>query len=215
MHMVYGIGAAMNGTKRAFPAILLAAGLMLPEGRAHALQQGTKLTNYVKGKFNLASGSLIEETIPGKSPLNIANSASAWVVVTDEPQLCFSLDKVAQKRPPLWTLTPQASPGERLCFTVSFSNCGTQTVYTVNIRDRTPANVIMESPWLPVFWVGQPNATVSIEWYEIGSDVPSNDPIAGQVGPIDLDMTFYITDPFAPGITIGVSGYINYCVTVL
>lgn len=208
--MVHGYDP-MSGIKRMFPVVCLIAGLMLPENRAEALTSGIYLTNYVKGMFSLASGATIAETIPGRSKINIPNSASAWVLVTDEPQLCFAITKVAMNKIPSWVLMPQASPGQRLCFTVSFSNCGTQTVQSLVIRDRTPSNVSMEASWDPKYWYDIPPAEqkpITINWFMPGSSVPELGYIGGQVGPIDIEFTFY-------DVRIGVSGYINYCVTVL
>jgi uncharacterized repeat protein (TIGR01451 family) len=205
--MVYGAGEGMK--MRKLVGVILALGLLVPWGKAEALVKNTKLTNFVSGIFSLASKITSDATITGKSPFGLYNSASAWVIVTDEAQQCMQVWKVADKRD--WVPITTASAGELVCFTISYSNCGTSTALSMALTDRTP----VDSGWSLMPWMstpGTPWSQFNVRFsYDDGLTWIDEQPPQNYPGSILVRWRF--TNP--TGIGIGVSGYINYCVTVL
>jgi uncharacterized repeat protein (TIGR01451 family) len=180
--------------------LVLVAALLVPGSGALALEAGSILTNFTYGTFSLASGRAGGGVVAGYNILNVPNSQSAWVLITDEPQLCLELWKKADDG--AWNPQATVVPGGTVCFTVSYRNCGNISVQGVTITDKMPANTVRNAtPFkfslLPVpTWatgIGGPWNTTSM---------------LGQEGPLYIRW-------FIDRLGVGQSGYINYCVDVL
>src|SRR5262245_37559243 len=87
------------------------------------LSSGALLTNFASATFSLPSGGGVTDTDAGTNIINIPNSQSAWILVTDSPQLCLKVWKSATDASwnPLVTAgTPNGQyPGGVVCFQIS------------------------------------------------------------------------------------------------
>ncbi len=181
-------------------AVLMAA--LVTGGEAFGWGSGQVITNFASATFSLVSGVAGENVVAGKNSLNVPNSQSAWVLVTDQAQLCMQLWKVADDGN--WVYQPTASPGEKVCFTISYRNCGNVTGRGVTLTDMMPANTMRS--YLPVRYT--PGLVPSSTWATSLSGPWLTTSPAGESGPLYLRWLI---------ATLGLnqSGYINYCVTVL
>lgn len=191
---------------RLLPLLALVAGFLLP-GRAGALLvEGDEYLNFAYGSFHLSSGTEVTETITGLNPYRVTRSATAWVVVSDLPQLCMAVHKVAQD-PDTGEIITQAFSGQRVCFTITYSNCGTALPHSYELIDRTPANVVISNE------MGFYPMPGNFDWRYPGEPTFTDEPLEDVEGPIEMRWSAFYTG--TEGFTPGRSGYIYYCVTVL
>lgn len=178
----------MNRNRVATGAGVTLAAVMLvcAAGRVNGMPTaGTLLTNFASATYNLPGGANVKgEEQAGYSPSNWPNSATAWVIITDQPTLCLALRKSAIDCTSNATITSQF-PGSSVCFQISFSNCGNYSGYSVMVTDIMPANLTKQNgPPGAVWWQGPgPNSVTTTwattllgPWYSTGN--------AGQVGPM-------------------------------
>lgn len=188
----------------------LAAAVVLAGAAAHAapIFSGQLLTNFASATFSLPSGAEGGAVGAGIDAINVPQSQTRWVLVTDSPQLCLQLWKQAtdiQGAP----LVADPIPGtELVCFTLSFSNCGAYTGYSVLLTDVMPPNVVKSGVFiLGGSWVSG-GAAITPRWATAMSGPWYGTSNAGQVGPRYLRWLL-------SQIGMGRSGYIRYCVTIL
>ena len=185
-------------------------GLLLAGTAGASVTSGMLLTNFTSATYALPSGSGVSDTGPGVSIINIPNSASCWTLVTDSPQMCMKLWKIAIGDGNGTVLTPPASryPGDLLCFQIGFSNCGGFSGWSVHITDVLPANVVKTPSLAGSLWVAggyqsilSPWATsLAGPWYTYSN--------TGLVAP--LYMRWLLGK-----VGMNKTGYVRYCVTVL
>jgi len=194
--------------------VLLAA--VLAGGRAlGAVSSGLLLTNFTSATYALPSGSGVETTDTGISCLNIANGASAWVLVTDAPQLCMKLWKTAisdasgTPNPTPYPATLMGKyPGDMVCFQIGFSNCGGFTGFSVTITDLLPYWVVKGQSLPGSVWVNGGYGSIGTPWASSLSGPWYLGTNMGQVAP--LYMRWLLGK-----VGYGKTGYIRYCVTIL
>lgn len=196
-------------TNRIARVMLLAAGLtMATQPVFAALASGMLLTNFASATYALPSGAGVGDTDPGTNSINVPNSATAWVIVTDQPQLCLKFWKVPVAYGSFAPTTGQY-PGNIICFTIGFSNCGNFSGMSVHITDMMPSNVVRSAlppgaAWTtgvpsPVCYTGWATA-LSGPWYSVAA--------AGQLNPHYLRWILCM-------VGMHKTGYIRYCVTIL
>jgi hypothetical protein len=201
-----------SSTVRLVLAVAVAGVLFPGHGARAALTSGMLLTNFASATFSLPSGSAGTEVSGGKNPMNIPNSQTAWVLVTDLPQLCMKLWKQAtniQGAP----LVPAEAYGQTdlVCFTISFTNCTGLSAWTITVTDIMPGNTVKSGVFInaPVWTRGTGN-TITPQWATdltgpwYGPSVPN----AGQLGPLYLRWLLQYVGMYK-------SGYIRYCLTIL
>mgnify|MGYP001580060660 FL=1 len=191
-------------------AVVPVAILAAPAPLAASVTSGMLLTNFVSATFSLPGGSGVSSSGPGVSMINIPNSASTWVLVTDSPQLCMKGWKVALGDPNGTRLSdpPSVYPGDLLCFEIGFSNCGGLTMWSVTLNDALPANVV-KAPAMPGnVWVQGGYSSISVSWATSlgGPWYSSSD--AGQAAPMHIRWIL-------GKVGMNQTGYVRYCVTVL
>ena len=202
-----GVEMACRMARVTVVSALLAGLLAGTEARAGILS-GMLLTNFASATFALPSGAAGGEVIQGVDCINVPNSGTAWVLVTDQPQLCLQLWKAVTdiRGAPL---AANPVPGvDLVCFTISFSNCGAYSGFSVLLTDVMPANTVKSGVFiLGGAWVdGNPSITprwatsLGGPWYGTSN--------TGQVGVLYLRWLL-------GSIGMHRSGYIRYCVTVL
>ena len=192
----FGLGLATAA------ALLVVAAQRTPA----ALTSGQLLTNFASATFNLPGGANVKgEEQPGTNNVNVPNSATAWVLITDQPQLCLTLRKDAIST----TGAPMASqyPGSVVCFQVSFSNCGGFSGFSVMITDTMPGNVTRAIPFAGSFWTVGAGATVQPTWSSSLGGPWYGNADAGQLSP--HYMRWLINR-----VGMHKTGYIRYCVTI-
>lgn len=188
--------------------IWLAVGLAVVAGRAGALlTSGQLMTNFASATYSLPSGAAGQDSDPGVNGLNVGNSASAWVIATDAPQLCLALFKYPSDP----SGVPQVAgnyPGDYVCFTIGFSNCGAYTASAVTVTDLMPGNTI-KGPTPPAsFWfAGGSGGAPTPSWATDMTGPWLSTTPNSQVGPIYLRW-------IVPRIGYHKTGYIRYCVTI-
>ena len=196
--------------RRIFRMGVLAVGL-LAGMRGHALlTSGQLLTNFASATYSLSGldggtgeGGPVEG---GINAINVPNSQTAWVLVTETPQLCLQLWKQATdiQGAPL----ASATPGSLVCFTISFSNCGAYTGWSVTITDVLPQNTQKCLCFVPsAVWVSG-GTTPSYRWATSLSGPWSVFGDAGRKSP--LYMRWLLSK-----VGLHKTGYIRYCVTIL
>ena len=182
---------------------LVAAFMMVFLARpALALTEGQLLENYSAGQFIMGGGATEYIKKAGFDRYGFPNSFTAWVLVTDTPQLCLRVWKTAS--------FTTAEVGSEVCFTISFSNCGGYSGFNVTLIDYLPENVMFGFPPLDQRWIDGP-ALGNIYWSTVSADGPwilATENIYGQIGPIYVKWRFSF-------LGIEKSGYQRYCVTIL
>jgi hypothetical protein len=199
---------------KAMGMVLLAA--VLAGGRVlAAVSSGLLLTNFTSATYSLPSGSGVDGTDTGVSCINIPNGASAWVLVTDSPQLCLRLWKTAIQdgngtpfAGPYPVVIGGKMPGEMICFQIGFSNCGGFTGFSVTITDLLPTNVVKAQSLPGSFWVSGGYGSILTPWASSLAGPWAGGTNAGQMAP--LYMRWLIGR-----VGMGKSGYVRYCVTIL
>jgi hypothetical protein len=196
-----------------FAVLFAVAGMMTPRA-AHAIPGGTLLTNFVSASFQLPSGSPGLDVEAGKNNLNLANSQTAWVLITDSPQLCLKLWKQATTSvglpltavgvPPLPEVFPQT---DFVCFTISFSNCGGYSGFSVMITDVMPANTVRGAAIGGSGYI-QGAGTITPTWASTLAGPWLGTPPMGQVGPLYLRWLL-------SRVGMNKTGFVRYCLTVL
>ncbi len=164
--------------------------LALAAGRAGAaLTSGQLLTNFASATYNLPGGANVKgEEQPGINGANVPNSATAWVLITDSPQLCLAMRKDALDPTTGAVITSQYA-GSQVVFQISFSNCGGFSGFSVLVTDVLPTNVTKMGAMslIAIWWAGGsgtvPNiptptwaSTLLGPWYNVSN--------AGQVSPM-------------------------------
>lgn len=187
---------------------VLAAGLVAAAQPALAgVTSGMLLTNCATATYALPSGAGVAETDPGVNTINIPNSCTAWVLVTDQPQLCMRLWKIGVQFGS-WAPTTGQYPGSIVCFQIGFSNCGNFSGMSVHITDMMPSNVVRSALPPGAVWRAGSSAGVVPTWAtSLGGPWLSVAP-TGQVAPHYMR---WILDP----VGMHKTGYIRYCVTIL
>jgi hypothetical protein len=168
------------------------------------------LTNFMTVTFALPSGTGVDHTDPGVSMINIPNAASAWVLVTDSPQMCIAGWKTFLSDGNGTPLSAPAGryPGDLLCFQIGFSNCGSFTGWSVHITDVLPANVVKAASQPGSMWVSGGYQTIQTPWAtSLGGPwyTYSN---TGLVAPLYMRWLL-------GRVGMHKTGYVRYCVTVL
>jgi len=196
-----------------FAALFVLAGMLAPSC-ARALAGGTLLTNFATASFQLPSGSPGTSVDPGKNNLNQANSQTAWVLVTDSPQLCLKLWKQATNSigtpltpvgiPPLPEVFPQT---DFVCFTISFSNCGGYSGFAVMITDVMPPGTVRGAAIGGSGYV-QGGGSITPTWANAMAGPWYGLPPMGQIGPLYLRWILQ-------KVGMNKTGFVRYCLTVL
>lgn len=187
----------------------LAVGLaVMLAGRTWALfASGQLLTNFASATYSLPSGAAGQDSDPGVNGLNVGNSASAWVVATDAPQLCLALFKY----PSDVYGAPQVAgnyPGDFVCFTIGFSNCGGYTISNVTVTDQMPGNTMRAGTYpFSTYVTGGSGGAPTPSWATDLTGPWTGAPVAGQIGPIYLRWTIKY-------VGYHKTGYLRYCVTI-
>jgi len=188
-------------------AVLLSLVGALTPGAARAIASGTLLTNFVSASFQLPSG------YPGTNYKGI--SQTSWILITDNPSLCMQSWKQATNivgTPMALTGTPPMPEAfaqtDFVCFTVSFSNCGGYSGFSVAITDVMPENTVRGAA-MPgsVFARGGYGSASALWALSLAGPWLSTDPV-GQVGPLYLR---WVLDH----VGMHKTGYVRYCLTVL
>ena len=130
---------------------LMIGAVLVARSASAILSSGQLLTNFASATFNLPSGGPVTDTDAGTNAINIPNPQTAWVIVTDSPQLCMKLWKRATDL--AWNPITTQYPGSPICFEISFSNCGGYTGFSVIVTDVLPANVVKINAPAGSFWV--------------------------------------------------------------
>ncbi len=170
---------------------------------------GMLLTNCATATYALPSGAGVNETDPGWNGFAVPNSCTAWVLVTDQPQLCLRLWKVGVEFG-TWAPTTSQYPGNQVCFQIGFSNCGNFSAVSVHINDMMPSNVVRSPPPIGQVWVTQNATPIS------GSPLWATS-LAGPwnatspVGQLNPHYMRWILNR----VGMHKTGYIRYCVTIL
>ena len=175
-------------------------------GRSEALTSGQLLTNFASATFNLPSGGPALDVDGGTNVINIPNSQTAWVIVTDSPQLCMKLWKTATDT--AWNPITSQFPGGTVCFQISFSNCGGYSGFSVILTDVLPANVVKANAAGGTFWVSGGNGTISSIWATSLAGPWSNGTNTGLTAPLYMRWIL-------GRVGMGKSGYVRYCATVI
>lgn len=196
-------------TAPAFAGALRAAALVIAMTSATAealLTSGQLLTNFASATFNLPSGGAALDTDGGTSNFNLPNSQTAWVLITDSPQLCMKLWK--QPTDTNWNPITSQFPGGKVCFQISFSNCGGYTGFSVMLTDVLPANVTMSTGG--TFWISGGYQSITTCWAtSLGGPWFCNSLTnTGLTAP--LYMRWILGH-----VGMGKSGFIRYCATVI
>ena len=196
----------MREMKRTLMCAVLVAGLLVGD-RAHGLvTSGMLLTNFAPATFALPSGGAGGAVPGGINAINVPNSQTAWVLVTDTPQLCMVLWKSGTTIDGT-TLTGSQS-GTLVCFTISFSNCGNYTGFNVNVTDTVPCNTVKSGVFIPgAVWVSG-GTSVDAYWATSLSGPWNTTTSAGQTCPLYLRWVL-------SKVGLHQTGYIRYCVTIL
>lgn len=174
-------------------------------GRA-VLTSGQLMTNFASATYSLPSGAAGQDSDPGVNGLNVGNSASAWVIATDSPQLCMSIFKYPSDN----FGAPQVAgnyPGDFVCFTIGFSNCGGYTASNVTIVDVVPGNTVKAPAFPFASYVVGGSITLSSWWATDSAGPWQGTTPAGQIGPLYLRWII-------GRIGYHKSGYLRYCVTI-
>ena len=201
MHNVHGDDSAMKALRAGAALVMMLAG-----GSAWGISTGTLLTNFVSASFALPGGTWVEDTQAGKNPLNVPNSQTAWVLCTDNPQLCFQIWKYASTRDGTPLVPAQQFSGQEVCFTIGFSNCGAFSAWAVQVTDVMPANMA-RGGFMSFFGMG--GASLTDNWWATALGGPWNTgSAAGLSGP--LYMRWMINR-----LGMHRSGAIRYCGTIL
>ncbi len=203
----------MRGTRA---AVWMAAAMLLAGGRAWGIiSSGLLLTNFTTATYALPSGSGVDTTDTGVSCINIANSASAWVLVTDAPQLCMKLWKTAIKDAngtaytgPYPATLGGVYPQTMVCFQIGFSNCGGFTGFSVTVTDMLPTNVVKGQSLPGSVWVMGGYGSIATPWASTLAGPWYTGSNMGQVAPMYMRWLL-------GRVGMGKTGYIRYCVTVL
>lgn len=193
--------------RRIFRMAVLAVGL-LAGMRAYApLSSGQLLTNFASATYSLSSGGAGGPVEGGINAIGLDNSQTAWVIVTDTPQLCLQLWKQATDMQGVPITTPQPA-GTRVCFTISFSNCGAFTGWSVMITDVLPENTQKCCPFIPSgLWVSG-GTTPSYRWADSLSGPWAGFGDNGRTSPLYMRWVLSM-------VGLHKTGYIRYCVTIL
>ncbi|MEK7767999.1 MAG: hypothetical protein AAB368_17340 [bacterium] len=188
--------------KRFLLGLALAGALAWSGAAGAALVGYTLFTNYVSATYSLPSGVPGGGTQPGFNPINVPNGQTAWVYVTDQPQLCFMIMKTAD--------VANAASGDKVCYTISYSNCGNYTVQSVTLTDVVPCNTIKST--LPALYWGQ-NSVPSATWATSLAG-PWNTSSPNGLSPCAPPTPALYLRWIFSGVTMHKTGYIKYCVTV-
>jgi len=172
------------------------------------LTSGQLLTNFASATFNLPSRGQALDTDGGTNLFNIPNSQTAWVLITDSPQLCMKLWKKPMDTN--WNPITSQFPGGKVCFQISFSNCGGYSGFSVMLTDVLPANVTMSTVGGGgAFWISGGYGTISSIWAtSLGGPWISGVTNTGLTAP--LYMRWILGH-----VGMGKSGYVRYCATVI
>ncbi len=178
------------------------------------------LTNFASATFSVTnsnSSTSTTWTYPGIDNLNVANTFSRWVCITDTPQMCMMAWKRTVSVTGVEPIPGGYAPsGDLLCFTISFSNCGNYSGFNVIITDIVPANTIVapSSAGPPKIWVrgnyGMPGCLRGWSndyWGPYDCSSTGAGSAEGKVGPIYLRWQLAY-------VGMHKSGFIRYCVTV-
>ena len=188
--------------------ILAATVVALFAGRAWGLSSGTLLTNFVSASYALPGGTWVEDTDTGRNSINVPNGASAWVLVTDTPQLAFRIWKYASD----WSGNPlvpaQQYSGGAVCFTIGFSNSGNYSGWAVTITDVMPANMERSAGGMSFYAVGAGTTLTGNYWATSLAGPWNTGSPAGVDGP--LYMRWIINR-----VGMHKTGAIRYCGTIL
>ncbi len=204
--------------KRTLFSGLVAGGCLAGGLAVAALLPNACITNFASATFALPSGGSgnINNGVvspnygvkPGTDPYNVPNSFTAAICASDQPSLCMSAWKTTE--PPTATV---AESGGLVCFTISFSNCGNYSGFSVMITDVMPGNTQRADDTAgpaSKLWVAgglQPLGNIvwatglAGPWYDTDSPV-------GQVGPLYFRWGF-------DHIGMHKTGYVRYCVSIL
>lgn len=181
---------------------------LLMAGRCWGLSSGTLLTNFVSASFALPGGTWVEDTETGRNSINVPNGATAWVLVTDTPQMCFRIWKYATD----WSGNPlvpaQQYTGAAICFTIGFSNCGNYSAWAVAITDVMPGNMMRATLGMTFYAIGGGTAMTGNFWATSLAGPWNTSSPGGQVGP--LYMRWIINR-----VGMHKTGAIKYCGTIL
>lgn len=189
---------------------VLAAGLVSAAQPAMAgVTSGMLLTNCATATYALPSGAGVFETDPGVNSINIPNSCTAWVLVTDQPQLCMRIWKTGITFGS-WAPTTGAYPGTIVCFQIGFSNCGNFSGMSVHLTDMMPSNAVRSTlPPGPVWVSGTPSPVKGSATWATALGGPWNPFV-----PFAQQSPHYMRWILEP-VGMHKTGYIRYCVTIL
>lgn len=202
---------SLPGTVRMRIAVAGAiAGLALPQSSPAAITSGLLLTNFASATYSFNSGEGTGDDGPGVSISCGCGSSTAYVLVTDSPQLCMQGSKRALAT---WWGTPlpppgTVAPGDLLCYEIGFSNCGEMTGWSVMITDVLPANVEKAPGFPSSLWVGGGFQSVLVVWATTLNGPWYSYSNTGMSAPMYMRWLL-------GKVGMHKSGYIRYCVTVL
>ena len=188
----------------------LAVLLAVARPTAASLSSGLLLTNFVSATFALIEGDGVDMSGPGVNVFIIPNSATAWVIIVDTPQLCMEGWKRAIADGSGTPLPPPGTraPGDLLCFEIGFSNCGEFTGFSVTITDVLPANVVKAATMPGGLWVNGGYQSILTPWATALGGPWYTFSNTGLVQP--LYMRWLLGK-----VGLHKTGYVRYCVTVL
>lgn len=167
------------------------------------------ITNFASATFALPSGAAGAGGVKaGYDPFNVPNRFTFTICASDQPTLCMQAWKTAE--PPAATV---AEAGSLACFTISFSNCGNYSGFSVTITDVMPGNTMRADdaagPGSKLWVAGGVGMYGCIGWAtSMAGPWYCTDSPVGQEGPLYLRWIF-------GRIGMHKSGYVRYCVTIL
>jgi len=195
--------------RRSLAAALLAATLA-PGAASAVVSSGLLITSFISATYSFSSGALADTSDTGVSCINIPNSASSWVLVTDQPVLCMQGwkraigDGYGAPLPPPGT----RAPGDLLCFEIGFSNCGEFTGWAVLITDVLPANVVKAQSFPASLWVNGGYGSILTPWSTTLAGPWYTYSNTGLAAPLYMRWLL-------GRVGLHKTGYVRYCVTVL
>jgi len=174
-----------------------------------ALLPNSCITNFASATFSLPSGAEGTGGIKaGWDPFNVPNRFTFTICASDQPTLCMSASKTTEP-----TSATIAESGGLACFTISFSNCGNYSGFSVTITDVMPGNTMRADdsagPGSKLWVAGGTGMFGCIGWAtDLDGPWYCTDSPAGQSGPLYLRWIF-------ARVGMHKSGYVRYCVTIL